>query len=328
MKLLIISNNPDRASFRQRIGVYLDTLQGNGIRCEVAKLPATERARLNLFRRAAGYDAVYLHKKCLNILDAFFLRKYSRKIIYNYDDAVMYSEKHPERGSFFRMLSFCRTAKMADCIVVGSSYLSRQGQPYNDSIHVLPLGLEVKRYDVSRINIDDAKVRLVWIGSKSTAGYIQALSDVLEQIALQCGNVIIRIISDGFPQLRNLPVEKIPWDVHSRYGALAECDIGLAPLPDNRFTQGKCSFKVLEYSATGLAVVGSPVGSNVDHIREGVTGFFASDAKQWTQKILLLIKDKQLRSEMGRAGKIFARQFDCEIIGDRLSVLIKNILQQ
>ena len=31
MKLLILSNNPNRASFRQRITVYVDTLKANGI---------------------------------------------------------------------------------------------------------------------------------------------------------------------------------------------------------------------------------------------------------------------------------------------------------
>ncbi|MCX5638735.1 MAG: hypothetical protein NTX52_13750 [Planctomycetota bacterium] len=38
MNLLIITNNPNRASFRQRIGVYIDALRSNGIDAEVAKL--------------------------------------------------------------------------------------------------------------------------------------------------------------------------------------------------------------------------------------------------------------------------------------------------
>jgi hypothetical protein len=38
MKLLVISHNPARASFRQRAGVYLDVIRDNGAEREVASL--------------------------------------------------------------------------------------------------------------------------------------------------------------------------------------------------------------------------------------------------------------------------------------------------
>ncbi len=41
MNLLILTNNLNRASFRQRIGIYLDILQANNIDCEVAQLPSS-----------------------------------------------------------------------------------------------------------------------------------------------------------------------------------------------------------------------------------------------------------------------------------------------
>ncbi len=63
MTLLVISNNPSRPSFRQRIEIYLHTLQRNGIDCEVAKLPSGEFARFRLFKKAADFDCVFLQKK-------------------------------------------------------------------------------------------------------------------------------------------------------------------------------------------------------------------------------------------------------------------------
>ena len=76
MNLLILTNNLNRASFRLRIEVYLDTLRANGIDCEVAQLPSGTLARRKLFKKAADFDGVFLHRKILNFFDAFWLRRY------------------------------------------------------------------------------------------------------------------------------------------------------------------------------------------------------------------------------------------------------------
>lgn len=66
MKLLVLTNNPSRPSFRQRIEIYLETLRCNGIDCKVTKLPSGKFARFRLFKQTANFDAVLLQKKCLN----------------------------------------------------------------------------------------------------------------------------------------------------------------------------------------------------------------------------------------------------------------------
>ena len=71
MKLFVITNNFKRASFRQRIEIYLDVLRDNGINCEVALYPRGSWLRWKLLRRCSDFDAVLLHKKTLNFLDAF-----------------------------------------------------------------------------------------------------------------------------------------------------------------------------------------------------------------------------------------------------------------
>ena len=83
MNILVLTNNPTRASFRQRIAVYLDALRAQGVDCEVAKLPSGFLTRLELFKHSKNFDGVFLHKKRLNLRDAFLLRRYARKIIYD-----------------------------------------------------------------------------------------------------------------------------------------------------------------------------------------------------------------------------------------------------
>lgn len=328
MKLFIVTNNPDRASFKQRIGIYLDALRAGGIDCEVAKLPAGSLARRRLFKRAADFDGVFLHKKGLNPFDAWWLRRYSKKIIYNFDDALMYSDKNPERRSRSHFVPFRRSVTLADMVICGSSYLAEHARAFNSNVKILPLGLKVSDYETDSPAKADGKVRLVWVGSESTLSYLQEIKPAIEQIAARFDNVVLRVICEGFPEFQDISVEKRLWSRYTLGDDLATSDIGLAPLPDNPFTRGKCSFKVLEYSAAGLAVIASPVGTNSDHVRDNVTGFLAANVSEWITKITKLIENPQLRKKMGQAGMKQAANFDVGIIGKKLCGLITECIKK
>ncbi|MBN1817504.1 MAG: glycosyltransferase family 4 protein [Sedimentisphaerales bacterium] len=328
MKLMVITNNPERAGYRQRIGVYLEFLARRGIACTVERLPANFWARRQLFRKSGEFDGVFLQKKKLNVWDAFWLKSSARRIIYSYDDAILFSDKRPGRYSRAHVVPFRRTVRLADMVLVGSSYLAEQGRPFNPNVRILPLGLEVNRYGQCAERPADGRIRLVWIGSASTLDYLQSLSVCFEQIGQRYRNVVLRIIGDRFFELEHMPVEKIPWDTQGRYRALAECDIGLAPLPDDSFTRGKCSFKVLEYAASGLPVVASPVGTNVDHVIPDKTGFLVSRQDEWIRRLSYLIENPGLRRWMGQQGKEHARQYDVSVMADRLADLIRECMAE
>lgn len=324
MKILIITNNPNRASFRQRIGVYLDILRDNDIQCEVLKLPSHFLARLKCFKKAADFDGVFLHKKKLNFFDAVYLRRYSRKLIYNFDDAIMYSDKNPDRNSRTHFVPFRRTVKPADMVITGSEYLAEHAREFNPNVKVLPIGLRVSDYKADCHGESDGKVRLVWIGSRSTLEYLEEIKPVLEEIGTRFDNVVLRMVCDDFFDLQNMPVEKRLWSRDTRVVDLATSDIGIAPLPDNRFARGKCSFKVLEYSSAGLPVIASPVGTNAEYVKDGNTGFLATDTRQWINRITELVENPHLRKKMGREGQAYAQKYDISVIGKQLVGLIKS----
>jgi glycosyltransferase involved in cell wall biosynthesis len=327
MNLLILTNNPNRASFRQRIAVYLDMLRKNSIDCEVAKLPGSSLARRMLFKRAGQFDGVFLQKKCLNFRDAAWLRQYSKKIIYDLDDAIMYSPKTPDsnRSSHFRL--FRRTAKLADVVIAGNSYLAEHAQRFNTNVKILPTGLDTKAYKVETKPKIDGKIRLVWIGSKSTLCYLMEIKPALEEIGSQFDNVVLRIICDDFFGLQNMEVEKCWWSLEKQAVDLATSDIGLAPLPDDRFTRGKCGFKILQYEAAYLPIITSPVGVNAEYVRNAVTGYHAPNIPQWVDRITELIDNIKLRKQMADAGRAQAERFDTGIIGKKLCSLITECIQ-
>jgi len=326
MRLLVLTNNPSRASFRQRIGNHLEALRRDGINSEVAKIPSAEWARFRLFKTAADFDCVFLHKKILNALDAFWLRRYAKALIYDFDDAIMYYDKNPQRrpSRHKHTNPFRRTVKLAGIVIAGNSYLAQHAKKFNRNVVILPTALDTKIYNLQIKPQSDGKIRLVWIGSKSTLKYLAEIKPALEKIGADFTNVVLRIICDEFFDLRNMQVEKCPWSLETQVKDLATADIGLAPLPDNRFTRGKCGFKALQYAAAGLPAVASPVGVNAEYVLDGVTGYHASRISQWVEKISELVRDIDLREKMGRQAAMNAKQYDITIIGNKLVELIKK----
>jgi len=322
-----VTNNPARASFRQRIGVYFDFLHSKSINCEVAKLPPGSLERRKLFKQAAEFDGVFLHKKGLNFLDAFWLRKYSKKIIYDFDDAIMYNPKTPDRHSLSHFIPFRRTVGLANAVIAGNSYLANHAKRFNPNIEILPTGLDTNAYKLQPPPENNGKIRLVWIGSKSTLRYLTEIGTALEEISSRFDNVVLRIICDDFPDLQNIPVEKRLWSEDTQVTDLATSDIGLAPLPDNRFTKGKCGFKILQYAAVGLPIVASPVGVNAQYIQQDSNGFLAESTSDWVNKICQLIGEPKLRKQMGQSAKEMAQKFDLKTLGPKLAKLIRQCIE-
>ena len=318
MKLLIVTNNPSRASFRLRIEDHLDALRGEGIQCDVSALPKKVVERWRLFKASAGYDAVLLHRKCLNVWDAAVWSRYCPTMIFDFDDAIMHSTARPDSTWTSHYRLFRRTAGMMDVMIAGNENLAEYARRYCTRVVVLPTGLDTAAYTIAGVTKNLREIRLVWIGSESTLKYLEELRPVLEQIGKTHPNVILRIIADKFFDLEQMRVEKCPWSLATQAADLLACDIGLSPLPDNRFTRGKCGFKMLQYFAAGLPVIASPVGVNADFIRESKAGLAASTPSQWTEAIETMIRNIAFYRQSGEQGRAFVQAFDKKHIGKEL----------
>lgn len=326
MKLLILTNNPTRASFRLRIADYLPMLQPAGMDCTVSGMPAGLIERWRLLMSAGRYDAVLIHRKCLNLWDMSVLRRSARKLLFDFDDAIMHSTSRPKSRWTSHYRLFRRTAKRMDVMIAGNDHLADYARRYCSNVFVLPTGLDTKAYQKTPPPKTDDRIRLVWIGSQSTLRYLEQLRPSLEQVGKSHKNVVLRIIADAFFELDNMPVEKCPWSLATEADDLLACDVGLAPLPDDPFARGKCGFKILQYFASGLPVVASPVGVNETFIAESGAGRLASCPNEWIAAIEMLMQSADDRRRMGQRGLAYVQAFDKSVIGERLCNILKSVL--
>jgi glycosyltransferase involved in cell wall biosynthesis len=84
---------------------------------------------------------------------------------------------------------------------------------------------------------------------------------------------------------------------------LQSLDVGLMPLRDTPWTRGKCAFKAIQYMASGIPVVASPVGITCDLIEHGVNGLLARTSEEWFSHLQRLLADEDLCTRLASAGR-------------------------
>jgi glycosyltransferase involved in cell wall biosynthesis len=302
MKIAFLTTRPSKPSYRFRIEQMVPYFAARLHQCDTFFLPTNAWGRLLLYRKLAPYDAVVLQKRLVSRVELFVLRSVARRLIYDVDDAVMYAsngDDHPRRRRFAAIV------KAADLVVCGNQFLADEASRETDRILVVPTCINTDVYRPG-LKIGDSRTLTVgWTGSRSTNSY---LNEIFHALCQMHGPVEIKIISDtadgfDFSRLGRVPHVFVPWSPKTEILEAATFDLGLMPLPENRWTQGKCGFKALQYMALGIPAVCSPVGVNRDIIHDGVDGLFAATLQDWFPVISRLLKDSFLREAIGRAGR-------------------------
>jgi len=301
MRIAFLIKKFETPSSRYRILQYIPYLQEMGHDCTVLRIPQRFHTRFFAFRKMSDFALVVLQKKLLNPLEFWFLRRYSKSLIYDFDDAIMYRDSHINPNSQQRRQRFNRTVHNADWVIAGNQYL-REKVPHS-RVSIIPTPIDMQRYHAKIYRNEGKVVTLGWIGSKSTLAYLLDIKEVLEEIGRNFINVQLKIVCDTFFDCRHLRVIKKPWRYEEEIEDLHSFDIGLMPLSDDLWSRGKCAFKLLQYLAVGVPVVASPIGMNSEVVHNHKNGFLALNEHEWLEWLKLLIQDQDLRRQLGQKGR-------------------------
>jgi glycosyltransferase involved in cell wall biosynthesis len=321
---MVITNNLNQASFRLRIESLRGPLAKRGVILDIHVRPRAVLPRRRLLRQAADCDAVILQRKLLDPTDIRLLRKHAKKLFYDVDDAVMYHSRPVGPIEEWRTRRrFRATAQSVDCVVAGNEYLANLFRAEGSTAAILPTVVDPTHYQVKSHAPTD-RPALVWIGSKSTLPYLKQFADVLADAARRLPGLRLLTIADEPLSDPPLPTEHIAWSESAESTALLRGDIGIAPTPEDRWTLGKCGFKIVQYMAAGLPVIASPVGANREIVIPGESGYLPENPTEWSDAIAALAENPAKRQSMGAAGR---RRIEEHFSIDRAADLWVDLLQ-
>lgn len=249
----------------------------------------------------------------------------SGQMVFDFDDAVFRNangDHAPLRSRAFN--SVCSSAAH---VVAGNSWLAEQVPDNVQNLSIIPTCIDAARYTPTESPCRSGPVRIGWIGTSGNQKYLKHVIPALEQLRRDGFEFEFCMCSDIEPlaELQRLNPTFLRWSADTEVDTLRSFDIGIMPLDDSDWCRGKCSFKLIQYMAVSVPVVGSAVGFNNDVVEDGASGHLASNT-QWYEPLASLLEDDRWRRDAGRRGReIVLEKFDISIAADRYETIFSNV---
>ncbi len=354
IKVAALTSGRKIPSARFRVRQHVDTLRHLGVEvseyCPLisqhARLPgilgeirkryllpiALGQVILNGFARIPGIvgafksDLTWIERNFLPGFDDIVRLTRSPRIL-DVDDAIWLSDP-------FGSGSAARFAKQVDAIIAGNAYLADWYANYCSKVFIIPTAIDCERFKPRREDsVPSAKKTgtfvIGWTGTAANLKYLESIERPLARFLKAHPSTCLKVIANQRPHLPSIPanqVDFVKWSPSIEASALQDMDVGLMPLEDNEWTRGKCSFKMLQFMATGLPVVVSNVGMNDEILKFGECGFGVRTATEWLDALSLIYEDETLRVRMGKIGReIVVSSFSVPVIARQLASVFSDV---
>lgn len=344
MKVLFLTQY-DRSGPSSRVRVYqfLPLYQAAGISCTIKPLITGEvkeklnvlltstsffaRAKLCLYilwrflgryvdvLSASRYDVVVVQKDVLPFGLNLLLRLVNAQFIYEFDDAIWQPSPNSNERSFilklifrYRRHLFHTMLRTARAVIAENSYLAAYARRFSKDVVMMSAPIDTNKY-VRQPQPKDKPLVIGWLGTPMTSHLLEALRGPLTKLAkdipIELHNVAGNPIA--FP---GVSVKNIPWSEEREVEYLSAFDIGVMPLDDDKFNEGRLGYKMLLYGSMGIPTVADDVGLNREVIEDGINGYLVKGEKQWYDRLFMLARDAALRSRMGAEARPRIARFD------------------
>ena len=231
-----------------------------------------------------------------------------RRLVYDVDDAIWFDWYGAGGHPLALLKGTARKARWlarhAAHVVAGNEILAEWLDRFAERVSVVPSVVDPTRVPLKRHEARE-EIVLGWIGSHGTAPYLHRLEEPLRKLAslVQKHRPVLLAVGAEAPLIEGVEIRSLPWSEGVERAALQQMDIGLMPLPNNRWTRGKCGYKAVQYMSAGIPVVADDVGIASRLVGHGEAGLITRTPDEWVRGVAELASDPTLRARLGTEGR-------------------------
>jgi glycosyltransferase involved in cell wall biosynthesis len=348
-KVLILTKyGPLGGSSRYRFYQYLPFLKSQGFDLTVAPLlDNTYVANINkgnrnftnvlfsYFQRLGrlisdrNYDLLWVEKEIMPFFPSWFEKILIGNTPYavDYDDAQFHVYDYYGSKLTRTLLSQKIDKVMANSklVIAGNQYISDRAHLAGaKKVEIMPTVIDLDRYSPKSIGRgSNAAFNIGWIGSPGTSIYLKTIQSAFQALNQKYSSTFT-FVGAGNLKLDNLDLNIKKWQESTEVEDIQSFDVGIMPLNNTPWEQGKCGIKLIQYMACALPVVGTPIGVNQEIVQHGVNGFQANDLDEWIDYLSKLATDPHLCEVMGAKGREMVESKYClQVTAPRMAQLLR-----
>jgi len=227
------------------------------------------------------------------------------KIIYDFDDAIWI----PNASATNRMAGWLKChwkikyiCSWSHKVVGGNNYLCAFAKEFNECVIKIPTCVDTLNGHNKLKQHNNNNLTIGWTGSHSTLKYLDIVVPIIRELQEKMDFSFL-VIADEKPPLNLKNWQFIYWNPETETKDLLKIDVGIMPLSTDAWSEGKCGFKLVQYFASGIPAIASPVGVNKEIIENGKNGLLCDSKEEWGKAMSQLLSDSFLREQMGLAGR-------------------------
>ena len=284
-----------------------------------------------------------------------FAKQYDIPIVHTYhtmyEDYVHYITKGYFDGASKKIVEYLTKFycdKTIDELIVPTKKtydLFKEKYKYDRNVHIIPTGIEIDRFYKekinkeklnklrSKLNLNDNDVVALFVGRVASEKSIDFLIENHSKILKKNKNCKLLIVGDG-PDLeeyqklsKKQKIEnsviftgKVSWEDIPLYYNLADIFVTAS----HTETQG---LTVVEAMAASIPVVALDDESFRNTVIDELTGYLFKNKKEYINKMIELINNKEKRINMGKQGRINSETYSSKYFAERVLHVYKLALK-
>ncbi len=264
--------------------------------------------RLLLLGKLKQADIIFVHRETTPLglpwMEWVISRLFKKLLVYDFDDAIWMADNNSKNWLIRRLKDYGKVKRIccwSNEVSCGNQFLADYALRFNDNVKVIPTTIDTQFHHVPVDHVNES-ITIGWTGTQSTLPYLNAVIPIIEKLSFDY-EFVLKVICNVKPDFDFPWLQFIPWNLNNEIKDLNSFDIGIMPLPNTTWAQGKCGFKILQYMALEKAAVASAVGVNTEIIEHGESGLLCRNLDDWYYNLQLLITDKELRAKLGKKGR-------------------------
>ena len=222
-----------------------------------------------------------------------------------------------------------KTLQNADKVLVMNDFTKKIINEYysvsNNRISIVTNGTDLEKFYNSKEN----NKRVIFSGAMYHHRGIDVLLNCASEVINEINDVEFLLLGDGpemmklqeFVKKNNLSKNIIfkGWVKREEIPKfLAKSSIGIGPLRITDVTKGALPIKVLEYMASSLPILAMKETLPEDILKDEINGYAITNSNELAQKIIHILKNDDLREQMGENSNKMVQKFDWKNVAESI----------